>query len=78
MSHVDTKDLHPEVWKLFDRYVHGLIDRRGFLDGADQMFQYPGTQHGFHNDTTPRYSRDAATLAWQRTIDHFKKHLITT
>lgn len=34
MSTVNPKDLHPEVWKLFDRYVHGLIDRRGFLDGA--------------------------------------------
>ena len=27
MSEVNTKELHPEVWKLFDRYVHGLIDR---------------------------------------------------
>jgi carboxymethylenebutenolidase len=42
------------------------------------MFQYPGTQHGFHNDTTPRFSKDAAALAWQRTVDHFKKHLTTS
>src|SRR4029078_5746979 len=28
------KDFHPEILKLFDRYVHGMIDRRGFLDGA--------------------------------------------
>ena len=34
MSEVNTKELHPEVWKLFDKYVHGLIDRRGFLDGT--------------------------------------------
>ena len=34
MSQVNPKELHPEVWKLFDRYVHGLIDRRGFLDGT--------------------------------------------
>ena len=34
MSELNTKDLNPEVWKLFDRYVHGLIDRRGFLDGT--------------------------------------------
>ena len=27
-------DFHPEILKLFDRYVHGMIDRRGFLDGA--------------------------------------------
>ena len=45
---------------------------------AYQMFQYPGTQHGFHNDTTPRFSKDAAALAWQRTVDHFKKHLTTS
>jgi carboxymethylenebutenolidase len=33
---------------------------------------YPGTQHGFNNDTTPRFDADAAKLAWQRTIDFFK------
>jgi carboxymethylenebutenolidase len=33
-----------------------------------QAFTYPGTQHGFHNDTTPRYDPGAATLAWQRTL----------
>jgi carboxymethylenebutenolidase len=36
---------------------------------------YPGTQHGFNNDTTPRYDEKAAKLAWQRTIDFFNKHL---
>ena len=36
---------------------------------------YPGTQHGFNNDTTPRYDKAAAALAWQRTIDFFKKNL---
>jgi len=36
---------------------------------------YPGTQHGFNNDTTPRYDEAAAKLAWQRTVDFFKKHL---
>jgi carboxymethylenebutenolidase len=40
-----------------------------------QIFQYAGTQHGFNNDTTPRYDKAAATLAWQRTIDFFKKNL---
>jgi carboxymethylenebutenolidase len=39
-------------------------------------YVYPKTNHGFHNDTTPRYSEAAAKLAWQRTIDHFKKMLI--
>jgi carboxymethylenebutenolidase len=36
---------------------------------------YPGTQHGFNNDTTPRYNPEAAKLAWTRTLDFFKKHL---
>lgn len=40
-----------------------------------QIFQYPGTQHGFNNNTTPRYNKAAATLAWQRTIDFVKKYL---
>jgi carboxymethylenebutenolidase len=39
------------------------------------MHMYAGTQHGFNNDTTPRYDEAAAKLAWQRTVDFFKKHL---
>jgi carboxymethylenebutenolidase len=40
-----------------------------------QGFIYPGTQHGFNNDTTPRFDEKAAKLAWQRTVDFFKQHL---
>ncbi len=40
-----------------------------------QAFVYPKVNHGFHNDTTPRYDEPAAKLAWQRTIDFFKKEL---
>jgi carboxymethylenebutenolidase len=36
---------------------------------------YPGANHGFHNDTTPRYDKAAAELAWQRTVDFFNKKL---
>ena len=36
---------------------------------------YPGTQHGFNNDTTPRFDAAAAKLAWERTIAHFNKYL---
>jgi carboxymethylenebutenolidase len=36
---------------------------------------YQGTQHGFNNDTTPRYDAALAKLAWQRTVDFFNKHL---
>lgn len=38
-------------------------------------YQYPGTQHGFNNDTTPRYDEEAARLAWERTLTFLKKHL---
>jgi carboxymethylenebutenolidase len=40
-----------------------------------EMHQYPGTQHGFHNNSTPRYHEQAAKLAWERTVAHFRKHL---
>jgi carboxymethylenebutenolidase len=40
-----------------------------------QRYQYPGTQHGFNNDTTPRYDAAAAKLAWERTVAHFNKYL---
>ncbi|SDL48209.1 dienelactone hydrolase family protein [Kriegella aquimaris] len=40
-----------------------------------EAFIYPDVNHGFHNDTTPRYDKEAAELAWQRTIDFFKKNL---
>jgi carboxymethylenebutenolidase len=40
-----------------------------------EIYTYPNTQHGFHNDTTPRYDEAAAKLAWQRTLSHFKKYL---
>lgn len=40
-----------------------------------QGYTYPGTQHGFNNDTTPRYNEQAAKLAWSRTVEFFNKHL---
>jgi carboxymethylenebutenolidase len=40
-----------------------------------EAFIYAGTQHGFNNDTTPRYDEAAARLAWQRTIAFFNRHL---
>jgi carboxymethylenebutenolidase len=36
---------------------------------------YPGTRHGFHNNSTPRYNEAAAKLAWERTISFFREHL---
>jgi carboxymethylenebutenolidase len=40
-----------------------------------QVYKYPGTYHGFHNDTTPRYDEGAAKLAWSRTLAFFQEHL---
>jgi carboxymethylenebutenolidase len=41
-----------------------------------EQYVYEGAQHAFHNDTSAaRYNETAAKLAWQRTLDFFKKHL---
>jgi carboxymethylenebutenolidase len=40
-----------------------------------EAYVYPGTQHGFNNDTTPRYDEKNAKLAWERTMAFFAKHL---
>ncbi len=38
-------------------------------------YMYPDVNHGFHNDSTPRYDKEAAELAWERTLDFFRKNL---
>jgi carboxymethylenebutenolidase len=40
-----------------------------------EVYIYENTDHGFHNDTTPRYDEGAAKLAWSRTLAFFKQHL---
>lgn len=40
-----------------------------------KSFMYEGKQHGFHNDTTPRFDAEAAKLAWERTLGSFRKYL---
>jgi carboxymethylenebutenolidase len=50
----------------------------GALKSAEvpyEVYFYPGTQHGFHNNSTPRYQEAAAKLSWDRTIAFFKKQL---
>lgn len=42
---------------------------------AHEVHVYAGTQHGFHNNSTPRYHEAAAKLSWERTVAHFRKHL---
>jgi carboxymethylenebutenolidase len=56
MSEVNTRDLHPQVWKLFDRYIHGLIDRRGFLDSAAKYAVGGMTAVGILEALSPRYA----------------------
>jgi len=41
-----------------------------------EAFIYKGANHGFHNDSTPRYDEAAANLAWERTLGWFKKYLV--
>jgi carboxymethylenebutenolidase len=40
-----------------------------------EQFVYEGTQHGFHNNSTPRYEEKAANLSWERALAHFRKYL---
>ena len=66
---------------------HGELDERvnaswpEFRDGLDEAGKvyehhvYEDANHGFHNDTTPRFDKEAADLAWERTIAFFSRHL---
>ena len=56
----------------------GWPDYQAALEANGKVFEayiYAGANHGFHNDTTPRYDEAAAELAWSRTLDWFRKHL---
>ena len=55
-------------WPAFHKVLtEHHVEHEGFI--------YPNTQHGFHNDTTPRYDEAAAKLSWQRTLAFFQQHL---
>jgi len=55
-------------WPAFDAALTAAhVQHQGYI--------YPGANHGFHNDTTPRYDEAAAKLAWQRTLDWLSKYL---
>jgi carboxymethylenebutenolidase len=56
------------LWPDFDKALTAnKVTHEGYI--------YPKANHGFHNDTTPRYDEAAAKLAWQRTLDWFGKYL---
>lgn len=57
------------MWPAFETAMKGA-------NVSYEMYIYPGTQHGFHNNSTPRYNEAAAKLSWDRTIAFFKKYLV--
>lgn len=64
--------------ELDERVNKGWPDYEAALKANNKDYTahvYPGANHGFHNDTTPRYDEEAAKLAWSRTITFFNKHL---
>jgi len=64
--------------ELDTRLVEGWPAYEAALKANNKTYSgyiYPGANHGFHNDTTPRYDEAAAKLAWQRTLDFFQQHL---
>jgi carboxymethylenebutenolidase len=68
IHYADHDDRVNAGWKPFERALKA--------NGVKyEMHVYPGTYHGFHNDTTPRYDEAAAKLAWSRTLAFFKEHL---
>jgi carboxymethylenebutenolidase len=62
-----------------ERINEGIPEFRRALDSngvAYSLNMYPGTEHGFHNDTSAaRYATDAARLAWSRTVAFFDEYL---
>jgi len=60
------------------RINEGIAAYEEALKANNKVYQshmYEGKQHGFHNDTTPRYDEEAAKLAWTRTLEFFNKYL---
>ncbi|MDO6760870.1 dienelactone hydrolase family protein [Tamlana sp. 2_MG-2023] len=65
--------------ELDTRVNAGWPDYEAALKAYNKVYKayiYAGANHGFHNNTTPRYDEDAAKLAWDRTISFFKKYLV--
>jgi carboxymethylenebutenolidase len=70
--------LMAQYGELDTRITSGWPDFNTALTAANvphEGFIYTGANHGFHNDTTPRYDDAAAKLAWQRTLEWFNKYL---
>jgi len=61
----------PRVNAMWPAYEQALKS----IGASYEAYVYPGTQHGFHNNSTPRYNEAAAKLAWDRTVAFFRTHL---
>jgi carboxymethylenebutenolidase len=66
--HADTDPRINAMWPEYE----AALERNG---ATYEMEMFPGTLHGFHNNSTPRYNEAAAALAWNRTIGFFREHL---
>ena len=68
---VNMADTDPRINAMWPDYEAALqannVDHLGHI--------YEGTLHGFHNNSTPRYNKPAADLAWNRTVGFFRQHL---
>jgi carboxymethylenebutenolidase len=70
LHHAELDDRVNATWPVFENAL-----KEAERDYVGHM--YEGANHGFHNDTTPRYDEAAAELAWRRTVDHFTRHLMS-
>jgi carboxymethylenebutenolidase len=68
---VQLAETDPRINAMWPAFEAALKDARVRYE----MHMYPGTQHGFHNNSTPRYREAAAKLAWERTVAFFRQHL---
>jgi carboxymethylenebutenolidase len=68
IQYAETDERINAMWPAFE----GALKSAGV---PYEMHIYPGTQHGFHNNSTPRYHEPSAKLAWERTVAFFKKHI---
>ena len=69
LHHAELDERVNATWPAFEKALKS--------SGTDYVnFDYDRAQHGFHNDTTPRFDAAAAALAWQRTLEHFSRHLL--
>jgi carboxymethylenebutenolidase len=68
IQYAETDQRINEMWPAFEKALQAA-------GVPHQVHIYPGTQHGFHNNSTPRYHEVSAKLTWDRTIAFFKKHL---